>query len=83
MGQDKSMYYGQIQEISEIDFHSFKIPLFCSYWVDTIKGVVKGKYKFISIDLNHQGHRSEPFMLVKHVAKVFYVPDITNKRPKK
>jgi hypothetical protein len=28
-GQDKSMYYGQIQEIWKLDFHSFKIPLFC------------------------------------------------------
>jgi hypothetical protein len=28
MGQDKNMYYGQIQEIWELDFHGFKIPLF-------------------------------------------------------
>jgi hypothetical protein len=27
-GQDKNMYYGQIQEIWEFDFHCFKIPLF-------------------------------------------------------
>jgi hypothetical protein len=39
-GQDKNMYYGQIQEIWEIDFHSFKIPLFRCNLVDTIKGVV-------------------------------------------
>jgi hypothetical protein len=40
-GQDKNMYYGQIQEIWELDFHGFKIPLFCCNWVDTIKGVVQ------------------------------------------
>jgi hypothetical protein len=28
MGQDKNMYYSQIQEICELDFHGFKIPLF-------------------------------------------------------
>jgi hypothetical protein len=28
MGQDKNMYYGQIQEISKLDFHGFKIPVF-------------------------------------------------------
>jgi hypothetical protein len=28
MGQDKNMYYGQIQEIWKLDFHDFKIPLF-------------------------------------------------------
>jgi hypothetical protein len=27
-GQDKNMYYGQIQEIWELDFHGFKIPIF-------------------------------------------------------
>jgi hypothetical protein len=69
MGQDKRMYYGQIQ-------------LFCCNWVDAIKGVVKDKYGFISIDLNHQGYKSEPFMLAKCVAQVFYVPYTTNKRLK-
>jgi hypothetical protein len=27
--KDKSMYYDQIQEICELDFHDFKISLFC------------------------------------------------------
>jgi hypothetical protein len=53
MCQDKNMYYGQIQEICELDFHGFKIPPFCCNWDDAIKGVVKDKYGFISIDLNH------------------------------
>jgi hypothetical protein len=76
------MDYGQIQEIWELDFHDFKIPLFCCNWVDAIKDVVKDKYEFISIDLNHQGYKSEPFILAKHVAQVFFVPDTTNKRLK-
>jgi hypothetical protein len=29
MSQNKNMYYGQIQKIWEVDFHGFKIPLFC------------------------------------------------------
>jgi hypothetical protein len=57
-GQDKNMYYGQIKEIWLLDFHSFKIPLFRCNWVDTIKGVVKEKYGFISIDLNRQRYKS-------------------------
>jgi hypothetical protein len=48
--EDKSMYYGQIQEIWELDFHSFKIPLSRCNWVDANKGVVKDKDGFISID---------------------------------
>jgi hypothetical protein len=57
-GQDKNLYYGQIQEIWELDFYGFKIPLFHCNWVDAIKGVVKDKYEFISVDLNHQGSKS-------------------------
>jgi hypothetical protein len=82
MGEDKSMYYGRIQEICELDFHGFQIPLFCYNWVDANKGVVKDKYEFLTIDLNHKGYKLEPFMLVKHVAQVFYVLDTTNKRLK-
>jgi hypothetical protein len=81
-GQDKNMYYGQIQEIWELDFHGFKIPLFRCTWVDGIKDVVQEKYGFISIDLNHQGYKLEAFMLAKHITQVFYVPDTTNKRLK-
>jgi hypothetical protein len=82
MGKDKSMYYGQIQEIWELDFHDFQIPLFHCNWVDANKGVIKDKYGFITVDLNRQGYQSEPFVLAKHVAQVFYVPDTINKRLK-
>jgi hypothetical protein len=82
MSQVKNMYYGQIQEIWEIDFHGFKIPLFHCNWVDATRGVVHEKYRFISVDLNHQGYKLEPFMLAKHVAQLFYVLDTTNKRLK-
>jgi hypothetical protein len=60
--QDKNMYYGQIKEIWELDFHGFKITLFHCRWIDAIKGVVKDKYGFIIIDLNHQEYNLEPFI---------------------
>jgi hypothetical protein len=41
MGQDKNMYYDQIQEIWELDFHGFKILLLHCNWVDAIKDVVQ------------------------------------------
>jgi hypothetical protein len=47
--------------------------------VDAIKGVVKDKYGFISFDLNRQGYKLEIFVLAKHIAQVFYVPNTTNK----
>jgi hypothetical protein len=73
------MYNGQIQEIWELDFHGFQIPLFCYNWVDANKGIVKDKYGFITVDLNRQGYKLEPFMLAKRVAQIFYVSDTTNK----
>jgi hypothetical protein len=76
------MYYDQIQEIWEIDFHNFKIPLFRCNCVDAIKGVVQDKYEFISVELNRQGYMLEHFVLAKYVAQVFYVPNTTNKRLK-
>jgi hypothetical protein len=82
MDQDKNMYYGQIQEIWELDFHDFKISLFRCNWVDATRGLVQDKYGFISVDINCQGYKSKPFMLAKYVTQVFYVPDITNKRLK-
>jgi hypothetical protein len=82
MGEDKSMYYGQIQDIWDLDFHGFQIPLFHCNWVDAYKSVKKDRYRFITVDLNRQGNKSEPFVLAKHVAQVFYVLDTTNKRLK-
>jgi hypothetical protein len=76
------MYYGQIQEIWELNFHSFKIPHFRCNWVDATRGVVQHKYEFISVDLNCQGYKLKPFVLENHVAQVFYVLDTINKRLK-
>jgi hypothetical protein len=76
----RNMYYGQIQESKELDFDGFKIPLFRCNWVDATRGVVQDKYGCISVDLNHQGYKLEPFMLAKNIGQVFYVPYATNKR---
>jgi hypothetical protein len=74
----KSMYYGQIHEIPKPDFDGFKIPLFPCNWVDEIKGAGKDKYGFISVDLNRQRYKLNPFMLANHVTLVFYVPQTSN-----
>jgi hypothetical protein len=79
-GQDKNMYHDQIQEIWELDFHNFKMPLFRCNSFNAIKGVVKDMYGFIGIDLNRQENKLKPFMLAKYVTQVFYVPYTTNKR---
>jgi hypothetical protein len=52
IGEDKNMYYDEIQEICELDFQDFKIHLFSYNWVNANKGFVKERYRFISNNLN-------------------------------
>ena len=44
-------YYGQIDEIWELDYVGLKVALFWCRWVKGKKGVTKDKYGFVSVDL--------------------------------
>ena len=44
-------YYGQIEEIWELDYVGLKVALFRCRWVNGKKGVTKDKYGFVSVDL--------------------------------
>jgi len=48
-------YYGQINEIWELDYGVFKVALSHCSWVNE-KGVVKDKYRFTSVDLKSSGY---------------------------
>jgi hypothetical protein len=65
-----------------LTFTVSRFLFFCCNWVDAIKSVIKDKYGFISMDLNCQRYKSEPFVLAKHVTQMFYFLDTTNKRLK-
>jgi hypothetical protein len=47
----KHVYYGQIQEIWELDFHGFKFHYFRCNWVDAIKGAIKDMYGSLELIL--------------------------------
>jgi hypothetical protein len=81
-GQEKTCTMVKYKRSGSLIFTVSGSLFFRCNWVDGIKGAVQDKYEFISIDLNHQGYKLEPFMLAKHIAHVFYVPDTTNKRLK-
>ncbi|XP_076899375.1 uncharacterized protein LOC143553226 [Bidens hawaiensis] len=76
----KGSYYGVIQEIWELDYHDFKIPLFRCKWVNNRTGVQVDKYRFTLVDLATDGYRSEPFVMAKHVTQVFFVKDPSKPR---
>ena len=51
------MYYGQIEEIWELLYVGFKVPIFCCRWVQVSQGVMKDRYGFTTVDLNQVGYR--------------------------
>nr|GEV57892.1 hypothetical protein [Tanacetum cinerariifolium] len=79
-GITKKSYYGVIQEIWELDYYTFKIPLFMCKWVNNSSGVKVNDYGFTLIDLRTDGYTSEPFILAKQATQVFFVQDPSNPR---
>jgi hypothetical protein len=67
-------YYGQIEEIWELDYVGLKVALFRCRWVTNGKRAVsKDKYGYVSVDLRVFGYKNEPFVLANDVEQVFYV----------
>ena len=52
----KTMYYGQIEEIWELLYAGFKVPVFWCRWVEGSQGVMKDRYGFTIVDLNQVGY---------------------------
>jgi hypothetical protein len=70
-------YYGQIEEMWELDYVGLKVVLFRCRWVTNGKRVVsKDKYGYVSVDLRVIGYKNEPFVFASDVEKVLYVPDL-------
>ncbi|KAK9049104.1 hypothetical protein SSX86_031930 [Deinandra increscens subsp. villosa] len=76
----KDSYYGVIQEIWELNYTSFTIPVFKCTWVNNRTGVEVDKYGFTLVDLAKHGYASEPFILAKQVTQVFFVNDPSKPR---
>jgi hypothetical protein len=73
-------YYGQIEEIWELDYVGLKVALFRSRWVTNGKRAVsKDKYGYVSVDLQVFGYKNELFVFANDVEQVFYVLDLAKK----
>ena len=73
-------YYGVIEEIWELNYSSFTVPLFRCKWVNNRTGVKIDEHGFTLVDLTTNGYASEPFILAKLVTQVFYVKDPSKPR---
>jgi hypothetical protein len=73
-------YYGQVEEIWELDYIGLKLALFRCRWVTNgNKAVSKDKYGYVSVDLRVFGYKNEPFVFANDVEQVFYVPDLAKR----
>jgi hypothetical protein len=71
---EKTAYYGQIEDIWELNYSDFKVLVLRCHWVQGAKGVMKYPYGFTTVDLEKVGYKEEPFALAVQVAQDFYVP---------
>lgn len=78
----KESYYGKIQEIWELDYRLFTVPLFKCKWVNNRRGAVKvdPQLGFTLVDLSTNGYADEPFILANLATQAFYVEDPSNSR---
>ena len=72
-------YYGFVEEIWELDYVQFKIPVFRCRWVH-LPHVKVDNYGVTTVDLGRVAYTSEPFVLAKQVHQVFYIVDSCNKK---
>ncbi|XP_042437115.1 uncharacterized protein LOC122023089 [Zingiber officinale] len=73
-------FYGVIEEIWELDYHQFQVPLFKYAWVSNEKGIqYNDECDFTLVNLNKRGHQKDEFVLASQVRQVFYVANPLNK----
>ncbi|XP_031127671.1 uncharacterized protein LOC116029770 [Ipomoea triloba] len=73
-------YYGVIEEIWEVDYVQFRVPMFRCKWVDSKHGVKANELGFTLVDLNREGHKNEQFIMASQAKQVFYVTDSCDKK---
>ncbi|XP_045791642.1 uncharacterized protein LOC123886360 [Trifolium pratense] len=73
-------YFGVIEEIWEVDYVVFKVPLFKCKWIDINNGVRIDELGFTIVDLCKLAYKDEPFIMASQAKQVFYVKDPSNER---
>ncbi|KAL5563273.1 hypothetical protein UlMin_033020 [Ulmus minor] len=69
------LYYGVIEDIWELNYTQFKIPIFRCKWVDNKDGVKVDENGFTLVDLNKEGDPNDQFIFASQAKQVFYVND--------
>ncbi|PNY02971.1 hypothetical protein L195_g026293 [Trifolium pratense] len=73
-------YFGIIEEIWEVDFMKFKVPVFKCKWIEINSGVTTDEFGFTLVDLEKAAYTDEPFIMASQAKQVFYVSDPSNEK---
>ncbi|XP_052735518.1 uncharacterized protein LOC128197505 [Vigna angularis] len=68
-------YFGVIEHIWELDYTTFRVPIFGCKWVDNNNGVRQDEIGFMQVNFNKVGYKDEPFILASQAQQIFYVID--------
>ncbi|XP_060968728.1 uncharacterized protein LOC133036227 [Cannabis sativa] len=71
-------YYGVIEEIWELNYFVFRIPLFKCSWVDNNVRVKNDELGFTLVDLSKRGSKNDPFIMASQAVQIFYISDPAN-----
>ncbi|KAI5323610.1 hypothetical protein L3X38_032682 [Prunus dulcis] len=68
-----------INEIWDLDYHKFRIPVLRCDWVDNTSGLVVDELGYTLVDLSEIGHRNDQFVMASQDKQVFYVDDLMHR----
>lgn len=77
---DQADYFGVLQEIWVLTYHSLRVPLFKCAWVDNKHGVSKDPLGYVLVELDNIKPTADPFIIATQARQVFYVGDQENKK---
>lgn len=69
------VFYGFIEEIWELDYEYFRIPVFKCLWVENNSGIKVDDLGFTLVNFNRIGFKSDSFILASQAKQVFYIED--------
>ncbi|GKA19919.1 reverse transcriptase domain-containing protein [Tanacetum coccineum] len=83
---DGEMYYGQLQEILEFSYLSFKVVLFRVKWFDTSNEGCKVKHLVLRNNMTQiltkgEAFKDDQYILATQVKQCFYLEDMARRQP--
>jgi hypothetical protein len=79
---EETTYFGFIEDIWELDYGKFQIPVFRCQWVED-KHVTIDNYGVRVLDLSKVGYKDDPWIMDNRATQVFYAKQILSPNEKK